>query len=100
MATFNIHEAKSQLSKLLQKAEEGEEVIIARDGHPVARLMPISAKLKTPRVFGQLKGLMTDEEVEALFSPEADAEMLEMFEESARQPLDLGGMPAKASAAE
>lgn len=37
----NIHEAKSQLSKLIQRALSGEEVIIAKDGHPIARLSPI-----------------------------------------------------------
>jgi prevent-host-death family protein len=39
--TVNIHQAKSQLSKLLQQALSGEEVIIAKDGNPIARLIPI-----------------------------------------------------------
>ena len=39
MATFNVHEAKTHLSKLLAKVEAGEEVIIARNGKPVARLV-------------------------------------------------------------
>ncbi|MBA2261931.1 MAG: type II toxin-antitoxin system Phd/YefM family antitoxin [Solirubrobacterales bacterium] len=42
MATqVNVHEAKTQLSKLLKRAEAGEEVVIARDGTPVARLAPV-----------------------------------------------------------
>jgi prevent-host-death family protein len=41
MITVNIHEAKTQLSKLIQRALSGEEVIIAKDGQPVARLSPI-----------------------------------------------------------
>jgi prevent-host-death family protein len=38
--SYNVHEAKTQLSRLLARVESGEEVIIARDGVPVARLIP------------------------------------------------------------
>lgn len=54
METVNVHEAKTHLSRLLQRVEAGEEIMIARDGTPVARLVPLSAKL--PRVPGRLKG--------------------------------------------
>lgn len=55
MRQVNIHEAKSQLSRLLAEVEAGEEIIIARSGKPVARL--ISAKSSTqPRKPGVLKG--------------------------------------------
>jgi prevent-host-death family protein len=55
MRQVNIHEAKSQLSRLLAEVEAGEEIIIARSGKPVARL--ISAKSSTqPRKPGALKG--------------------------------------------
>lgn len=37
----NIHEAKSQLSRLIERALEGEEVTIAKAGHPLVRLIPI-----------------------------------------------------------
>ena len=40
----NIHEAKTQLSKLIQRALNGEEVIIAKDGSPVVKLTPIRAE--------------------------------------------------------
>jgi prevent-host-death family protein len=40
--TVNVHEAKTHLSKLLERVEAGEEVIIARAGHPVARLIPFA----------------------------------------------------------
>lgn len=39
----NIYQAKTQLSALLEKAQAGEEIVIARAGKPVARLMPILA---------------------------------------------------------
>ncbi len=55
MEIANIHEAKSKLSKLVEQALAGEEVIIARAGHPVVRLMPIRAD-DSPRVGGQWKG--------------------------------------------
>jgi prevent-host-death family protein len=40
--TINIHEAKTHLSKLLARVEAGEELIIARAGQPVARLIPFA----------------------------------------------------------
>ena len=46
-----IHEAKTHLSRLLHKVEEGEEVIVCRGKHPVARLVPATARLRhRPRV--------------------------------------------------
>jgi len=55
MKITNIHQAKSQLSKLIERAEAGEEVIIARAGKPVARLVPYRAS-EAPRHGGQWKG--------------------------------------------
>ncbi len=40
MAVVNVHEAKTQLSKLLERIQAGEEIVIARAGVPVARLTP------------------------------------------------------------
>ena len=51
----NIHEAKTHLSKLLEQVESGGEVVIARDGHPIARLVPIAPQPRR-RVFGTAKG--------------------------------------------
>jgi prevent-host-death family protein len=55
MEIANIHEAKSQLSKLIDHAMSGEEVIIAKAGQPMVRLVPIQAD-DTPRIGGQWKG--------------------------------------------
>ncbi len=55
MITVNIHEAKTQLSKLLKSVAAGEEVIIARSGQPVAKLVPIDAPAE--RLLGLDKGL-------------------------------------------
>lgn len=40
--TVNVHEAKTHLSKLLERVEAGDEIIIARAGQPVARLIPFA----------------------------------------------------------
>ena len=40
--TVNVHEAKTHLSKLLERVEAGDEVIIARAGRPIARLVPFA----------------------------------------------------------
>ncbi len=76
----NVLEAKTQLSRLLDRAEAGEDVIIARAGHPVVRLVPITTgALDTPRVLGALrgKGWIADDfdaplAADALFTPGAD----------------------------
>ena len=54
MVTVNIHEAKTNLSRLLAKVEAGEDVVIARNGTPVARLVPVQRLGK--RQFGSMKG--------------------------------------------
>jgi prevent-host-death family protein len=55
MTTINIYEAKTQLSKLVDQAAAGKDVIIARGGKPVARLTSLTADKRTIR-FGLLKG--------------------------------------------
>ena len=55
MATFTVHEAKTQLSKLIERAEAGEEVIIARGGKPAVRLIALEPG-QQPRQPGILRG--------------------------------------------
>ena len=43
-ATVNIHEAKTHLSKLLRRVSAGEEIVIAKAGRPIARLVPVMQK--------------------------------------------------------
>jgi prevent-host-death family protein len=52
----NVHEAKSQLSRLIEAAERGEEVVIARAGQPAVRLVPIVAHDDSPRQPGAWRG--------------------------------------------
>jgi prevent-host-death family protein len=57
MATVTIHEAKTNLSKLLKKVAAGEEVVIARGKKPVARLVAVG-EVKGKRQPGSLKGTL------------------------------------------
>jgi len=52
---FNMHEAKTSLSRLVERALAGEEVVIARNGEPLVRLVPVEKK-REPRVPGKMKG--------------------------------------------
>jgi len=54
----NIHEAKTNLSRLLERVALGEEVIIAKAGKPVAKLVPVSTRPKK-RMLGSAKGQFT-----------------------------------------
>jgi len=57
MPTINIHEAKTQFSKLIEAVSHGEEIVIAKAGKPAAKLVPVQAK-KPVRKPGALKGKM------------------------------------------
>lgn len=54
---MNIHEAKTHLSRLLQRVEAGEEIVIANGGRPVARLVPVDPPARD-RVPGTAKGMV------------------------------------------
>ena len=54
----NIHEAKTHLSRLLERVALGEEVIIAKAGTPVAKLVPVTHR-KKKRVLGSANGEFT-----------------------------------------
>ena len=74
----NMHEAKTNFSKLAQQVEAGEEVLIARDGKGIMRLSKYEEELSVPRDFSSLKGLVSpisDEEWERM-----DQEFLDSIE--------------------
>jgi antitoxin (DNA-binding transcriptional repressor) of toxin-antitoxin stability system len=77
MTVANVHQAKTNLSKLLNAAADGDEVIISRRGGTITRfaLKPLSDP-KKPKLFGALKGKI-------VFAPDydqADQEILDLFE--------------------
>ena len=53
--TFNVHEAKTNLSKLMDRAHAGEEIILAKAGSPWAKIVPIEPTPRRKRVPGGLK---------------------------------------------
>ena len=55
MKQVNIHQAKTDLSKLVERAEAGEEIVIARAGKPAAKLIPLN-KARARRRLGLLDG--------------------------------------------
>ena len=71
MATVNVHEAKTHLSRLLAQVEAGQEVVIARNGAPVARLVPCHQSGK--RKFGALKGRLVVSD--SFFEPLPESEL-------------------------
>ena len=62
----NTHDAKSRLSELIREAEEGVDVIVARNGHPVARIVAWKPERPT-RVRGSDAAVSSDEEIVAMF---------------------------------
>lgn len=64
MRSVNLHEAKTHLSELVEAAAAGEEIVIARAGKPLARLMPLEKA--EPRRPGLAKGRVTEAFFEAL----------------------------------
>ena len=71
MKTVNIHAAKTHLSSLVEEAAAGEEIIIARAGKPVARLMPLEKKKNVKRTLGMWKGkIWVSDDFDAPLPPE------------------------------
>ncbi|QKJ25818.1 type II toxin-antitoxin system prevent-host-death family antitoxin [Aquiluna borgnonia] len=58
VVTVNMHEAKTNFSKLAKLVEQGEEVVVARNGVEIMKLVPVQAQRESPRDFTKLKGLI------------------------------------------
>lgn len=77
MRSVNIQEAKTHLSRLVEEAAAGEDIVIAKAGKPYVRLVPVNA-VDTPRVLGAWRGRVRiaddfdapSPEIEALFAGE------------------------------
>jgi prevent-host-death family protein len=81
--TVNLYEAKTHLSRLAEEASKGGEIIIAKNGKPLARLGPLS-KSKRPKK--RQLGLSKHRFVEIGPREEADAEVAKLFEDSKLWP--------------
>ena len=76
MMVVNVHEAKTHLSRILDRVAAGEEIIIAKAGKPVARLVPV-AGARRPRTPGTHRGKIR---IAADFDAPLPGEILEAFE--------------------
>lgn len=76
MATFSVREAKTHLSRLLVRVQAGEEIVIARRGKPVARLVGYRSS-RPVRRFGTLRGCLTVNDSEFDPLPESELEAWE-----------------------
>lgn len=83
-ATVNVHEAKTHLSRLLERAHNGEEIILAKSGKPYARLVPLASVEKPRRQPGRLKGMKIPD---AFFDPLPEEELRLWEEGSPGDPL-------------
>ena len=72
--SVNIHEAKTHFSRLIERVQQGEEIIIAKAGRPVARLVAV-ARETGPRVPGSARGRMS-------IAPDFDAPLPEEFQKA------------------
>lgn len=80
MQTVNIHEAKTHLSRFVDQAAAGDEIVIARAGRPVARLVALAPAMSQPRPLGLGKDQFTlPKDFDALHA----SEIQQMFEATA-----------------
>jgi prevent-host-death family protein len=73
MTVFNVHEAKTHLSRILDRVAAGEEIIIANNGRPVAKLVPVGNQRREP---GRLKGKIR---IEPSFDEDLPDEIAQAF---------------------
>lgn len=78
MTTVNMHDAKTHFSRLINRVESGEEIIIAKAGKPVARIVPLAGESKKRRP-GSAKGRIVIDK--GFFEPLPD-DVLKAFENS------------------
>lgn len=83
-AMVNVHEAKTHLSRLLERAHNGEEIVLAKAGKPYARLVPLEHASKPKRQPGRLKDMKIPD---SFFDPMSEAEIRLMEEGWEGDPL-------------
>lgn len=101
----NLYEAKTQLSRLVEEAAAGHEIVIAKNGKPMARLVAPEPAKTGKRELGQWRKFMTPEESAYYRSDQflrdwkaMDVEIERDFEESINRPIDKPIVPSKAPA--
>ncbi|WP_375428510.1 type II toxin-antitoxin system Phd/YefM family antitoxin [uncultured Sphingomonas sp.] len=84
--TFNVHEAKTHFSRLIDRAHAGEEIIVAKAGVPYARLVPIASSPTVGRTPGRFKHLLRNVSYEDVMSPCFTEEELDEIENASIFP--------------
>jgi prevent-host-death family protein len=83
---FNVHEAKTHFSKLIDRAHAGEEIVVAKDGVPYVRLVRLAAQPRKPRQPGRYKHLLKDVPSDIWFEPTFTEDELDEFERKILNP--------------
>ena len=78
--TFNVHDAKTHLSKLIDRAHAGEEIVLAKAGEPWAKIVPYAACVQAPRQPGRFRHLLKDMSYEDVIAPGFTGEELDEIE--------------------
>ena len=78
MQQYNLYEAITKLSQLVQEALDGEEVLIARSGKVVVRLVPVVSTQPATGGWGSLR--IDAEKLDAAFTPAVESEVARLFE--------------------
>jgi prevent-host-death family protein len=73
MKPINIHEAKTHLSRLVERVQAGEEIVIAKAGRPAARLVPIEAGGKPVKIGGLKSRAPVPDDFNTMFEGEIEA---------------------------
>lgn len=90
--TVNIREARTQLSKLIERVRLGEEIVIAKAGRPVARLVPEEAARAKARQLGTGRGEIV---IHDSFYDDLPGWLLDLFEGEGDEPPGSGDQPPK-----
>lgn len=78
MATVSVHEAKTHLSRLIERVLAGEEIVVARNKEPVIKLVPAAPPKKKP-LLGAMKDVMGDIPEDA-FAPMTEEELADWYD--------------------
>ena len=85
MKSVNIHEAKTHLSRLVDRVQAGEEIIIAKAGQPAARLVPIDGPRKPVKIGGLKAPTPVPDDFNTMFEAEIEALFAGIASRSARK---------------
>ena len=85
MKSVNIHEAKTHLSRLVERVQAGEEIVIAKAGRPAARLVPIEPACKPVKIGGMKASSPVPDDFNTMFEKEIEASFAGMVPPAPRR---------------